>query len=115
MEKEFQEWLKDRPQIIKDLAAKYPPYAKYRIRENAPYAISCSGTTVHLRSYFESREIGIVVLAKDKLPAAIEHELFLGRKHGMLESEIIESHAANIDVVIDPKWLELIVENKNQH
>src|SRR4051812_37418105 len=46
----FEEWLSTRPKSVQDLARKYPP-GWYRIKKEAPYAISCPGTLVQAYSY----------------------------------------------------------------
>ena len=35
MSEELQEWLRDRPQIIKDLARSHPPDAQYRLADGS--------------------------------------------------------------------------------
>jgi len=103
---EFEKWLKDRPQCIKDLAAKYPP-GQYRMKEDAPYGVSCEHTEVTLCSYMESGHVGIIVEAKNKLPRAICHEITLARKYNKLD-QLEEFHAKDVNVEIDPKWMTLI-------
>lgn len=101
MTKEFKEWLETRPESIKKLANKYPP-GDYIIKEGAPYAISCQGTTVSLYSYLESGYVTVVVLAENKLPKAIEHENELCEQYGKNKEQV---HASNVKVQIDPVWL----------
>lgn len=112
---EFEEWLKDRPRVIQDLGKKYPIYELYRMKENAPYAISCAGTIVYLYSYIESGNVTVVVMAKDKLPSAIKHEkkLLEKFKHLHTAEEIEKWHNRNISVEIDPVWLEIIPQEIN--
>lgn len=101
----FNEWLQDRPPVIKDLAAKYPPDVWYIVKTGAPYGVCCAGTKVFINSYREDGWVGVVVLAKNKLPAAIEHEKMLGHKHNHSEERIAEFHKRDIAVEIDPRWL----------
>lgn len=103
----MKKWLKDKPEIIKELAHKFPP-GEYRIKENAPYGISCEGTKVFLHSYTEEGEIGVVVMAENKLPAAIKHEIKLGKEFNKTPEEMIEIHKGNVLVYIEPQWLEKI-------
>lgn len=105
-QKLFDEWLSTRPESIKQLAAKYPP-ADYRIKEGAPYGISCPGTKVTINSYIENGDISVIVMAEDKLPAGLEHERKLAEQYEKLHM-IEELHAQNVTVQIDPKWLEKI-------
>lgn len=68
----LEQWLIGRPQIIKDLARKYPP-GEYRIKEGAPYGYTCPGTIVYLVSYNEGGEIRVAVMPENVLPEAMEH------------------------------------------
>jgi len=102
----FDKWLKTRPQSVQDLAAKYPP-GIYKMKAGAPYGISCEGTLVHLISYIENGEIGVAVMAADKLPMAIEHEKVLCKKHGK-DPETI--HKQNVSVQVDPQWMDWYCE-----
>jgi hypothetical protein len=103
-EKIFAKWLETRPQVIRELAIKFPP-GEYRMKDGAPYGISCEGTKVHLESYLENGSIGVVVLAENKLPAGLEHERILAERY---EKNVKEIHAQNVKVEVDPKWLEKI-------
>jgi len=105
-QKLFDQWLLERPEVIQKLAAKYPP-ADYRMKEGAPYGISCPGTKVSLVSYRENGEVSVAVMAEDKLPTGLEHEKKLAAQHG--KTHMIEQiHAQNVQVYIDPIWLEKI-------
>lgn len=98
---EFKKWLKTRPAVIQELAGKYPP-GEYIIKDGAPYGVSCPGTKVHLNSYYENGLVSVIVMAYDKLPQAIHHEILLCSKHGKNAKEI---HKQNIKVDIDPIWM----------
>lgn len=104
MDKEFQLWLKDKPDIIKKLAGAYPP-GEYVMSDDAPYQISRPGTRVQLYSYSESGSINVVVLAESKLPEAIAHERALGKQYNKSEDEMEKIIASNILVEVDPKYL----------
>ena len=103
--KEYREWLETRPQIIKDLAEAYPP-GEYRIKENAPYSISCPGTRVFLEGYREDGQVIVVIRAEDKLQDALDSETLLALEHGKFH-EIEKIHGSNVIVRIDPVWLKL--------
>lgn len=104
----FNDWLATRPESIQKLAKKYPP-GIYKMKDGAPYSISCGGTLVHLESYRESGEIGVVVMSKDKLPACTEHEKQLCKQHG---TNFEEAHALNIFLHVDPIHVEWYSELK---
>lgn len=61
MNTEFEIWLSQRPQVIKDLAKKYPP-GEYVIKSGAPYVVTHGGARVVLYSYFENGTIGVVTV-----------------------------------------------------
>lgn len=102
---EFEDWLKTRPAIIQELGRNYPP-GEYIIKDGAPYGVSCPGTKVHLNAYCEDGTISVIVKAEDKLPQALEHEARLCIKHG--NNNAAEIQASNIQVYVDPKWLQKI-------
>ena len=56
-ETEFKEWLKDRPQIIKELAEKLPPWNEYRIKK--------TGQHCQIYSYSEKGTITVIVNGHD--------------------------------------------------
>lgn len=106
-QKEWEDWLETRPESVQRLARKYPP-GKYRIKPGAPYGVSCPGTTVYIHGYTEDGEVIVLILAIDKLPEAIDHEIIVGKSHGRTDQELEEIHAMDIKTYIDPKWIELI-------
>ena len=48
---ELEEWLSDRPQVVKDMARKYPPWNEYRIKS--------TGQTAILYSYSENGTVTV--------------------------------------------------------
>ncbi len=84
---------------IRSTAEQFPP-AWYRIREGAPYAVSCSGTLVELIGYNNDRTVACIVHSKNKLPAAIAHEKRLSEKYNTPSF-----HHMDTIVTIDPIWL----------
>jgi len=62
----FNEWLKDRPACIQELAAKYPP--------NRLYSYAPHGQLVTLESYFEDGTVSV----------SIEHEFNRGGLFGIM-------------------------------
>jgi hypothetical protein len=96
----FEEWLKTKPKSIQKLAGKYHD-EKYRIKDGAPYGVSCPGTIVHVYSYSEDGDIGVIVKAENKLPEAIQFEKDLCAKHGKATF-----HDKDVFVYVNPKWLE---------
>ncbi len=61
------EWLKDRPQVIQDMAAQCPPGRLYRL--------ASSGHRVFVRSYSENRTMTVIVSGKYNL-VAFERQVF---------------------------------------
>lgn len=104
-DKQFEEWLATKPEIIQQIGKKYPPYLKYKIKERAPYSISSAGSIVDLYSYLENGNVMVVVLAKYKTQNAIEHEKHLGEKYKHSDEAIKEFHGKDVLVEIDPQWL----------
>jgi len=56
-EEEFNEWLKDKPQSIKDLGDKIKPWNKYRIKS--------TGQHCEVDVFYESGTVGVVVVGHD--------------------------------------------------
>lgn len=111
--KKVKEWLLTRPQSIRDLVEKYPLGA-YRIKENAPYAISRSGTKVMIFSYYEDGRIDVIVIAKYKLPETLEHEKRLAERSNKLD-DIENIHKQSVKVNIDPAYLEKIDDTEIEY
>lgn len=109
--KEWEEWLASRPAIIQQMAEKYPP-GVYRIKEGAPYGVSCPGTLVGIFAYLEDGHIRVVVTAENKRPEAIAHEKRLGEKFGRTPEEMEAIHRSNILTEVDPIWLEAVPDNE---
>lgn len=105
----FKEWYDTRPKKVQLLARRFP-FERYRIKKGAPYGISCGGTLVDLVALRESGQVTIIVRAKDKLPAAIEHEnmLFMKYQHLHPGKKPKDFFDKDVKVVIDAKWLEQI-------
>ena len=57
MKKEFDEWLRDRPAVIKELAEKLPPWNRYQLKT--------TGQHCHLYSYSEDGTVTITVDGHD--------------------------------------------------
>jgi len=104
---EFEEWLETRPQIIQDMAKKFPP-GDYLVKEDAPYGITASGCTVNLQSYREDGTVGVVIKGKDKSEAALEHERNLGARYNKTAEEMEHLHKQDVFAHVDPDWLELV-------
>jgi hypothetical protein len=99
---EWKAWFNCQPEVIQNLA-KQCPFDTYKIKAGAPYGVTCEGSIVHLLSFTESGEVGIVLLARDKLPAAIQHEQKMCALHGTDYSKVKNE---NIRAYVDPVWLE---------
>lgn len=98
----------ERTDDIREMARNFP-FETYKIKEGAPYAVSCPGTIVHLHCYSESGKIGVIVLAEDKLPGALEHEekLFEENKSKRPAGLTIDSyHKQNVLVYVEAEFLE---------
>lgn len=100
-EKEFASWIKTKPKQIQKLAAKYPP-KRYKIKNGAPYGVSCGGSIVELDSYFENGNVGVIVLAEFRTLESIFHEKLLSLQHG---KDTSETRIKDIKCTIDPIWL----------
>lgn len=116
------EWYNTRPEAVQRLIRKMP-WETFIVKEGAPYGVSCPGQKVHLHCYIECRNCGkaymkVVVLGKEKIAAAKEHEKLLYEINELsltalllsmreINSKTLEEiHAADIIVAVDPKWLE---------
>lgn len=106
----FDKWLAERPQVVQEMATKYPP-GKYSMKEGSPYAITNPGTVVELYSWLESGDVGIIVRAEDKSKDALEHENMLCLKHHKTEEETELIHNSSIRAHVDPEWLELVTSD----
>ena len=102
---EYEKWFNERPKVIQDLITQFPFDKQYRIKEGAPYELSCPGTKVSIVSYVENGNINVAVMAEDKLPAAREHEKKLCEQHGK-DYETISRQ--NVKVEVNPMYLEQI-------
>jgi hypothetical protein len=111
MDSNFEQWLKDKPKKIQDLAHRYPPTNKYAIRDGAPYTISCSETIVSLYAYLENGEVMVIVEAKHKKQSAIEREKEIVGEWLQSEEGVKKINESNILTMIDPQWLTPIIEN----
>tara|TARA_R110002126_G_scaffold102802_1_gene235089 strand:+ start:7614 stop:8183 length:570 start_codon:yes stop_codon:yes gene_type:complete len=104
--KTFDVWIKEKPEIVQELAKKFPP-GIYTMKEGSPYAITNPGIEVELYSWLETGDVGIIVKADDKSEDALEHENMLGAKYHKTEEEMEIIHKSSIRAHIDPEWLEL--------
>lgn len=104
---EFEEWLSTRPQIIKDMVAKYPP-GDYTIKEDAPYTITAPGSTVNIISWREDGQVGVAIKAENKSIEAIEHEKELGERYNKTKEEMKVIHDTDVMAHVNPKYLELV-------
>jgi len=103
----FNAWLAEQPQVIQELATAYPP-GTYKIKEDAPYAITNPGSKVLLISYTQSGQVGVVIKAEDKSKEAIEHEEMLCQRYKKTKEEAEQLKAADVSVHVDPQYLELV-------
>lgn len=99
---DYEVWYMNLPPLIKELAEIYP-YGIYKIKDGAPYKLTCPGSIVGLISFSADGRAQVGLLAKDKLPACIEHEKFLCKKYN---KNFEESTKQNITTFIDPQYLE---------
>lgn len=101
MSTEFEKWLLTRPKVIQELGRKFPP-GEYKIAEDAPYSITCSGTIVSIVAYNENGTIRVAVLPENMLPSAIEHSNSIlhpqRRDHSEFADKTISAH-------VDPQYL----------
>ncbi len=59
LEREWQEWLSERPPVVQDLAKRFPPYKLYRLKGG--------GKRVYPRSYNEDGTLRVTVSARFNL------------------------------------------------
>jgi len=102
---QYDEWFNSRPKVIQDLILKYPHDKQYRMTKDAPYSISCPGTKVSIHSYMENGNIGVVVMAEEKMAEAKLHEMELSAQYGKNYDKITKQ---NVKVEINPIYLEEI-------
>lgn len=102
----WKKWYDERPAMVQQLVKQYP-FDTYRIKEGAPYGIACAGTTVHLESYTERGDVGVIVLHTDLLPEAIEHIRDLTTIHAKNFDRMVRN---DYMVHIDPQWMEEITQ-----
>jgi len=99
-------WLETRPPFIRALATEYPP-GWYIIKEGAPYAVSAPGTKVYLNGYNESGEVSVVVTVENRPTEANAHLERKLKEYGNLDRSVF---GKDIEVLIDPVWLEPVEE-----
>lgn len=75
------DWLETRPQVIRDLYAKYNPSQFYRVKKDAPYRFTGAGCIISIQSFFEDGSVRVRVL-RDQ-----------------------DGHVG-VDAALDPQWLE---------
>lgn len=105
--KAWEQCIAEMPEEIQKIAKTFPP-GPYVIKPGAPYGVACPGTLVEIYSYLQSGMVSVVVWAENKLPAAIEHEKWLGKKAGKSKAEIERFHEGNVLLEVDPAWLDHI-------
>lgn len=86
---ELAEWLKDRPQIIKDMAADYPPNVLYRLKT--------TGQRVTLVSYGEDRTVRVAVRGEYNL-VPVERDV-VGVELGDLEECQLPTESEPLGVI----------------
>lgn len=101
---DFRLWYESRPAKIKAMVQLYP-YSIYKIKDGAPYSITCPGTIVTLEAYNAGGEVLVVVKAKDKLPQALEREKEICEVHG---GDPEKAHSKDVAAHVNPIWLEPI-------
>jgi hypothetical protein len=67
----FSAWLRDRPEIIRDLGERFPPWKSYRIIEGAPYSVTASGSIVRIVAYVEDGLIRVTVVRPSQLAVTL--------------------------------------------
>jgi len=106
-QKEYDKWFNSMTPVVQKHILEYPAEKAYRIKQGAPYKLSCPGTIVYIVGYRDSGQISVAVLAENKLPEAKRHELDLCLEHGTDYATVSQQ---NVKVQVDPKWLEQIEE-----
>lgn len=111
-QKILDDWYNGLPEEVKPVFKQFPP-GTYVVKEGSDYGVSCTGTKVQLIGYgSDTTHVAVVVLAKDKLPQAIEHERKLGELHNKTQEEIEAFHKANVQVTIETKYLEKVEDDE---
>jgi len=96
------------PAVIQKLMTDYP-YPTYKVKEGAPYGISCPGSIVHVCNWNNDGSLSVIVYAKDKLPSAIEHEKSLCEQH---KTDYEKVKGKDTLCNVNPSWLEPYEEQK---
>jgi hypothetical protein len=102
-----QTWFEQQSPELKALIREIP-YTTYKVREGAPYKISCPGTVVILHGFTDDLKPIVVVTAANKLPEALEHEKELFEKHKEIYpgKTVEDFHKQSVRVAVDKQWLE---------
>lgn len=101
MDEVFAAWYYSRPEKLQAVVREYP-YQTYKVKENAPYALTPAGSILHFVAYCDSGNIKVVLLAKDKLPGTIAQEKILYAAQNK-SAELF--HRGNVTVEVSPQWL----------
>ncbi|TSE11309.1 hypothetical protein [Aquimarina algiphila] len=97
----LKEWYDSRPKIIQQLYEKCP-FGEYIISNDAPYALTCPGTTVEVIGYRITGEIIVKLLRENMLPEALKHEAELIEKY--------QTPKENIETIITADGMKTVVE-----
>ena len=91
---EWDKWLKDRPEVIKNLAERFPPNKLYRLHD--------SGHRVMIYSYGEDETLTVVVSGKYNL-VAFERRVFGIKPYNLSECDFPspDEPVGSMDVPID--------------
>lgn len=101
-DKLFAEMYNSRPEQLKAIIRQYP-FDTYRVKEDAPYALTPPGTIVQVRTYATDNQIRVLVYAKDLLPTALEYIKSVCNNTGV---DFEKKRTENVTSFIEPKWLE---------
>ena len=103
-QRDYDNWFNSMSKVVQNLVTKYPMDKTYRIKQGAPYKLSCPGTIVYIVGYRDDGQISVAVLAENKMPEAKRHELDLCLEHGTDYGVVSQQ---NVKVQVDPVWLEV--------
>jgi hypothetical protein len=106
-EPDFAEWYNNRPVKIQEMIKQYP-FGTYKVKEGAPYAISCPGTIVEIVSYRENGEVKIIIPIINLQASAIVHIVQLPKGQDQLTKQFHDPLSKAITVDIDPRYLDPI-------
>ncbi len=102
-----EEWLSSLPPTVQIIARSYPT-GMYRIKEGAPYGITCPGSKVELISYNDNGEVSVLIKSKDLTTEGKAHLMALCIEN---KKDFYQAIRRDHKVRVDPRYLERISDS----